>query len=66
VLNIEDLNPEYITNDKGEKKSVIIAISDFQALIEDIEYLTVIAVRRDEETVSHKDLLDELKKDGFI
>jgi len=35
-------------------------------LIDDIEDLAAIAERRDESTISHKELLKELKKDGLI
>ncbi|MCP5048469.1 MAG: hypothetical protein GY940_14965 [bacterium] len=66
MLNIQDLHPEYITDEKGQKKSVILPISDFQELIEDIEDLATAAERRDEATLSHEELLKELKKDGLI
>ena len=42
---------------------MILAIEQFDALIEDIEDLTVIVDRRDEPTVSHEELLEELKCD---
>ncbi|MCP4695916.1 MAG: hypothetical protein GY862_03560 [Gammaproteobacteria bacterium] len=66
MVNTQDLHPKYIMDDKGRKSSVVISIADFQELIEDIEDLAAIAERKDEGTVSHKDLLEELKKDGFI
>ena len=66
MVNIRDLHPEYITDENGQKKSVILPISDFKELIEDVEDLAAIAERRDESTVSHRELLEELKKDGLI
>jgi len=30
MVNIENLHPEYITDEKGQKRSVILPISDFQ------------------------------------
>jgi hypothetical protein len=66
MLNIQNLHPEYITDEKGKKKSVILSISDFQELIEDIEDLAVIAERRNEQTISHEEIIKELKKDGII
>ncbi len=60
------VHPEYITDDKGKKLSVIIPISDFKELIEDLEDLAAIAERRNESTISHEDLIEELKKDGLI
>ena len=65
-MKFKDLNPQYITNDSGEKISVILPISEFQELIEDIEDLATVAERRDEPTVSHEQLITELKRDGLI
>ena len=66
MLSIQNLHPEYITDDKGNKKSVILSIASFEELIEDIEDLAVIAERKNEPTISHSTLLEELKKDGLI
>lgn len=66
MINIKNLHPEYITDDKGNKKSVILPIDDFQDLLEDIEDLAAMAERRNETTVSHEELLRELKKNGII
>ena len=38
----------------------------FQALLEDIEDLATVAERRDESTISHDELLAELKRDGLL
>ena len=65
-MKLKDLNPQYITNDSGEKISVILPISEFQELLEDIEDLATVAERRDEPTISHEQLITELKKDGLI
>ncbi len=66
MTKIQDLNPEYITDEKGRKKSVVIPIEEFVELLEGIEDLVVAAERKDEQTISHKELLDELKKDDLI
>ena len=65
-MKLKDLNPQYITNDSGEKISVILPISEFQELLEDIEDLATVAERRDEPTISHKQVITELKRDGLI
>lgn len=57
---------QYITNDKGEKKGVIMNISDYQSLMEDIEDLAACAERRNEPTIPHEDFLQELKEDGLL
>ena len=66
MIGIKDLNPQFITNEAGEKISVVLPISKFQELLEDIEDLAVVAERRDEPTISHEELLSELKRDGLI
>ena len=64
ILN--ELKPEYITDKKGEKKSVLLSVDQFEELLEDIEDLAAIAERREEPTISHETLVRQLKRDGFI
>ena len=61
-----NLHPQFITNDKGEKVSVVIGMQEFENMLEDIEDLTAIADRKDEDTTSHDKFLEELKADGTI
>ena len=61
-----NLHPQYITNDSGDKLSVIIDIQEFENMLEDIDDLTAIADRKDEDTTSHDDFLKELKADGTL
>lgn len=66
MVNVKDLHPEYITDEKGQRKSVILSVKEYKDLIEDIEDLAAVAERREEPTILHEDLLNELKKDGLI
>ena len=66
MINLQELHPEYITDASGRKKSVILSITSFQALLEDIQDLAIIAERRDEPTMPHEKLLAELIKDGLV
>ncbi len=66
MIDIKELNPEFITDKEGNKKAVVLSISDFLELIEDLEDLAVIAERKNEPTISHEDLLAELKNDGIL
>jgi len=61
-----NLHPQYITDDNGEKVSVIITMQEFESMLEDIEDLITIADRKDEETTSHEEFLKELKADGTV
>lgn len=66
MINILDLHPQFITDEKGIKQSVILPIAAFQQLVEDLEDLAVVAERRDEPTISHEDLLKELKEGDYL
>jgi hypothetical protein len=66
MLNLEQLKLQFITNESGEKTAVILPIAEFQELVEDIEDLAIVAERRDEPTITHQELLSELKQDGLI
>lgn len=60
------LHPQYITNDNGEKVSIIISMQEFESMLEDIEDLAIIAERKNEKTTSHEDFLKELRADGTL
>ena len=66
MINIDKLTLNYITNQSGEKTSVILPIEEFEQLLEDIEDLAIVAERRDEPATSHEVLLAELKQDGIL
>ena len=57
---------QYITDNKGKKKGVIMNISDYQSLMEDIEDLAACAERRNEKTFTHEEFLEILRKDGLL
>ena len=63
---LKDMHVQYITNESGERSSVILSIEDFETLLEDLEDLAMIAERRGEPTISHQELKAELKRDGLL
>ncbi len=66
MINIEELHPQFITDEKGHRKSVVLPIADFQELIHDLEDLAIIAERREESTTDHADFIKELKSSGLL
>ncbi|NJO97158.1 MAG: hypothetical protein HC764_14980 [Pleurocapsa sp. CRU_1_2] len=66
MINSEDLTVNYITNEAGEKTGVILSITQFEELLEDLADLAIIAERRNESATSHEDLVAELKRDDLI
>jgi PHD/YefM family antitoxin component YafN of YafNO toxin-antitoxin module len=66
MLDVSKLEINYVTNNAGDKTAVILTIDDFTELMEDIEDLAAVAERRDESSISHEELLAELKRDGLL
>lgn len=66
MINMKNLHPQYLTDEKGEKVAVVISIGEFRGLLEDIEDLAAVAERRQEPTISHEEFIRELKKDGLL
>jgi len=60
------LDEQYIINNKGQKKAIILPINKYTELLEDIHDLTIIAERCDEPTISFEELKKHLKKDGLL
>lgn len=46
--------------------SVVLSIDEYEALIEDIEDLAIVAERRGESTIGHEDLESRLRDDGLL
>lgn len=66
MINIEQLHPQFITDEKGQRKSVILPMTDFQGLVHDLEDLAIVAERREEPTTIHADFIKELKSSGLL
>lgn len=65
-MDINRLTLQFITDDKGKKKAVILQFEEFLELLEDYDDIAQLAERRDERTVPFEQVLTELKRDGFI
>ncbi len=61
-----DFTPEYITDSIGKKKAVILSIEQYEELMEDLEDLAVMAERREEPTMSHREVVAELRQHGYL
>jgi hypothetical protein len=60
------LNPEFVIDEKGNKKAIILSIAEYEELMEDLSDLAVLAERREEPVVSHTDVTEELKRNGYL
>ena len=57
---------QYLTDEQGERTAVVLPISDYEKLLEDLDDLAAVAERRDEPTISHEQFAAELRRDGAL
>ncbi|MDZ7725312.1 MAG: hypothetical protein U5R06_21465 [candidate division KSB1 bacterium] len=60
----KNINPEFIVDQQGKKRAVILSIEEYEQPVEDIHDLTALAERREEEPIPHSRVIEELKRDG--
>jgi hypothetical protein len=57
---------QYLTDEHGERTAVVLPISEYEKLLQDLEDLAVVAKRRNEPTTPHAQFVSELKRDGIL
>jgi len=57
---------QYLTDEDGTKTAVVLPITDYEKLLEDLDDLAAIAERRDEPAIPHEQFKAELKRDGIL
>lgn len=62
MINVEQLDLQYLTNADGKRMAVLLTIDQFNELLEDIEDLAAIAERRDEPTLAHDEVVNMLQQ----
>ena len=60
------MQPQYITDENGNRVSVILPIQDYESLLEDLDDLAVIAEQRNEKTIPWEQVKKELYDDGLL
>jgi hypothetical protein len=60
------VSTQYVSDETGRRTGVLLPIEDYERLLEDLADLAAIAERRAEPTISHEDLIAELKRDGLL
>lgn len=63
---VETKGVEFIVDEKGRKKAVVISYKAYQELLEDIADLQSIAERRDEKSESLESVIADLKNAGRL
>jgi hypothetical protein len=57
---------QYLTDDRGERTAVLLPISAYEKLLEDLADLAVVAERRKELTIPHEQFAAEPKRDHVV
>ena len=57
--------PQYLVDRAGKKAFVVLRVEEYEALLEDLHDLAIIAERREERTMSLEEFENELKGDGL-
>jgi hypothetical protein len=57
---------KFVTDQNGEKTSVILPIAEYEELLEDLDDLAVIAMRANDPTIPFDEAVAHLKRDGLL
>lgn len=57
---------QYIVNPDGMKKAVVVPLSRYKKIMEDLHDLAVIVERRKEPSVKSADFMKKLRQDGIL
>ena len=66
MIAANELHPQFVVDSDGQKKAVILPFDEYEGLLGDLSDLAVAAERKEEGTISHDQLLKDLKADGTI
>ena len=62
----KSLSPQFIFDQKGNRSMVLLKFDIFETLLEDLDDLSVLAKRKDEEEIPFDVIEKKLKRDGKI
>lgn len=65
-MTIATPTEQFIVNAKGKKTAIILSITRYQKLMEELHNLAIVAERRDEKPISLEEMKKLLKKDGIL
>ena len=66
MIEAQKFQAQFITDESGKKTAVILPIEEFEELLEDLEDLAIMAERREESTIPFEEIIEKLKRDGFL
>ena len=62
---MRDLHIQYVVDENGTRKNVLVPVDEFEELLEDLRDLAILAERREEPARPHDEVVAELKRDGY-
>jgi len=57
---------QHLTHETGKKPAVVLPITEYEKLLEDLDDLAAVAERREGPTIPHEEFKAELKRDGIV
>jgi len=66
MKTITKRHPHYVTDSVGRQTGVILPIGEYDELLQDLADLAIVAERRAEPTLSHEQVVAELKAGGLL
>jgi len=65
-MKVQALHPRYVTDEKGMKTEVILPISEYYELLEDLEDLAIVAQRKEEKSIPFDEAMKELSLQDHV
>ncbi len=65
-MAVKTVQPKYPVKGRGKKRRVIVPISEYRKMMEDLHDLAVVAERRNEPTVTLEEMKRRLKSRGIL
>ena len=60
------LEPQFLTNQQGERTAILLSIADYEAMREDLQDLAALAERRHDDRLTLEEVKQQLKADGLL
>jgi PHD/YefM family antitoxin component YafN of YafNO toxin-antitoxin module len=60
------IHPQFVVDSTGRQTAVLISIEEYNSLLEDLDDLATMTERLSEKTISHDQVVKELKADGYL
>jgi len=60
------MTTQFVGDETGKRTAVLLSITDYERLMEDLQNLAAVAERREEPTITHEEFIKDLKRDGLL